>query len=115
MIIQAEPAPLRIDPDGALRVGDSRVLLDLVIRAYQRGAAPEKIVESYPALELADVYGAVSYYLRHRDEIHEYLGCREREADKLQQDIEAHQPARPELRERIQKRLAEMNNASSDN
>jgi len=32
--------PLREDPPGVLRVGKSRVLLELVIRAYQRGASP---------------------------------------------------------------------------
>ncbi len=113
MVIQAEPVPLHMDQDGTVRIGNSRVLLDLVIRAYQRGTAPEKIVQSFPTLELADVYAVVSYYLHHRDEVHEYLERRDTEANELRKEIESNLPAKPELRERIKKRLAEMNSASS--
>ena len=37
--------PLREDPPGVLRVGKSRVLLELVIHAFQRGETPEGIVQ----------------------------------------------------------------------
>ena len=40
----AEAPPLREDAAGAVRVGDSRVLLELVIHAFQDGATPETIV-----------------------------------------------------------------------
>ena len=43
--VQAEAPPLREDASGALRVGASRVLLELVIRAFQDGATPETIVQ----------------------------------------------------------------------
>ena len=33
--------PLREDPPGVFRVGKSRALLELVIRAFQAGATPE--------------------------------------------------------------------------
>src|SRR5208283_5518150 len=52
--IQADPVPLRIDAAGAIRVGETRVLLDLVIHAYQDGHAPEVIVHKYPTLQLGD-------------------------------------------------------------
>jgi uncharacterized protein (DUF433 family) len=55
--------PLREDPQGVFRVGKSRVLLELVIRAFQAGATPEAIVQSYDTLKLPDVYAVVSYYL----------------------------------------------------
>jgi uncharacterized protein (DUF433 family) len=48
--------PLREDPEGVLRVGKSRVLLELVIHAHQRGAAPQDIVRMYDTLDLGDVY-----------------------------------------------------------
>lgn len=44
------PIPLYEHPPGVLRVGKSRVLLELVIRAFQRGATPEGIVQSYDTL-----------------------------------------------------------------
>jgi hypothetical protein len=48
--------PLWEDPPGVLRVGKSRVLLELVIHDFQRGETPESIVESYTTLSLPDVY-----------------------------------------------------------
>jgi hypothetical protein len=43
IIFQAEALPLRQDASGALRIGHSRVLVDLVTRALQDGATPEAI------------------------------------------------------------------------
>ena len=68
---KGDPPPLREDTAGALRVGNSRALLELVIRAFQDGATPETIVQRYSTLTLPDVYGVIAYYLRHRDEIEE--------------------------------------------
>jgi hypothetical protein len=55
--------PLREEPPGVMRVGKSRVLLELVLRAFKAGATPEAIVQSYDTLNLADVYAVVSRYL----------------------------------------------------
>jgi uncharacterized protein (DUF433 family) len=57
------PLPLREDESGAIRVGNSRVLLELVIQAFQDGASPESIVRAYSTLSLSDVYLTVGYYL----------------------------------------------------
>ena len=46
-------SPFRREPIGAVRVGTSRVLLELVIRAFQDGQTPEAIVESYETLKEA--------------------------------------------------------------
>ncbi len=54
---------LREEPPGVFRVGKSRVLLELVLRAFKAGATPEAIVQSYDTLKLADVYAVVSRYL----------------------------------------------------
>jgi uncharacterized protein (DUF433 family) len=107
--------PLREDPPGVLRVGKSRVLLDLVIHAFQNGESPEGIVQSYDTLSLPDVYAVVSYYLANPEPIDEYLRIREKEAGALRQKIEASQPPRPtkdELRARLQAR--EKENAPAD-
>lgn len=55
--------PIREEPAGVFRVGKSRVLLELVLRAFKAGATPESIVQSYDTLNLADVYAVVSRYL----------------------------------------------------
>jgi uncharacterized protein (DUF433 family) len=72
--------PLYEDPAGVLRVGKSRVLLELVIRAFQRGQTPESIVQSYDTLSLADVYAVVSYYLSNPVPFDDYLRRCDQEA-----------------------------------
>ena len=58
---------------GAYRVAGSRVSLDSVVYAFLRGESPEGIAESFPALNLQQVYGAVAFYLSHRDVVDAYL------------------------------------------
>lgn len=96
-----EAPPLREDVSGALRVGDSRVLLELVIRSFQDGASPETIVQRYSTLALSDVYAVVAYYLRHRSEIEGYLVRREQTAEEIQQRIQNQQSDLSEIRARL--------------
>ena len=98
---QAEAPPLREDASGALRVGDSRVLLELVIRAFQDGATPETIVQRYSTLALPDVYAVIAYYLRHRGEVEEYLVQREQKAEEVRQRIANQQGDLSEIRARL--------------
>jgi uncharacterized protein (DUF433 family) len=97
----AEAPPLREDVSGALRVGGSRVLLELVIRAFQDGATPETIVQRYSTLALADVYAAIAYYLHHRDEVEEYLARREQKAEEVRRRIESEQGNLADIRARL--------------
>jgi uncharacterized protein (DUF433 family) len=90
--LQATPPPLRIDAEGAVRVGRSRISLDLVVEQYENGMTPDDMVRAYDSLELADVYAAVAYYLRHRDEVRAYLKRRTEEAEGLRTKIEAERP-----------------------
>lgn len=99
--IQADPVPLRADERGALRVGDSRVLLDTVIHEYEDGPDPEGIVNAYPTLHLADVYPVIAYYLRHQEEVNDYLRKRQAEAAELRREIESQQVGRAELRAKL--------------
>jgi uncharacterized protein (DUF433 family) len=81
--------PLREDPPGVFRVGNSRVLLELVLRAFQRGETPEGIVRSYRTLELADVYAVISRYLADRTPFDEYLRRCDEEAEAVRRQLEA--------------------------
>jgi uncharacterized protein (DUF433 family) len=108
LTLHIDPLPLRIDEYGVIRVGDSQVLLDIVIREFHNGAEPEAIAHGYPTLNLADVYAVLAYYLRHRQEIDDYLDTRHQEAEKLRQEIEARQPSRVELRAKLLARKAQM-------
>lgn len=48
--------PLARDAHGVYRVGGTRVTLDLVVRAFNRGVTAEEIVEKHDSLWLPDVY-----------------------------------------------------------
>ncbi|MBI1790841.1 MAG: DUF433 domain-containing protein [Acidobacteria bacterium] len=91
--------PLARDAHGVYRVGGTRVTLDLVVRAFNRGATAEEIVQDYPSLQLPDVYQVIGYYLKHSAELAEYFEKREREENEL---LAAHPEWSPKgLRERL--------------
>jgi hypothetical protein len=83
--------PLREDPPGVFRVGKSRVLLELVLRAFLRGDSPEGIVRSYRSLQLADVYAVITGYLANPAPFDAYLHECDHEADALRRQIEPSQ------------------------
>ena len=69
------------------RVGSSRVTLDLVVRAFNRGATLEEIAQDFPSLQLSDIYQVIGYYLKHSSELAEYFDRRRREEQGM---LEAH-------------------------
>ena len=87
-----EQIPIRTDDHGRLRVGNTRVLLDLVIYSFRLGNTPETITEQYPSLSLDDVYLSIGYYLRHRDEVDAYLRQQEAEAETFRREYEMQHP-----------------------
>ena len=71
--IGVETVPLRMDAEGVVRVGATRVTLDTLIAAFKDGGTAEEIVSQYPTLQLADVYSVIAYYLRRPEDVEEYL------------------------------------------
>jgi uncharacterized protein (DUF433 family) len=90
--------PLREEPAGVLRVGKSRVLLELVLHAFKAGATAEAIVQSYDTLNLADVYAVISRYLAAPEPFEEYLRQREEAAAETRRQIEQLQGPQGNLR-----------------
>lgn len=91
--LRANPAPLRTDADGVIRVGASRVTLDTVVGAFRNGSTAEEIVMKYPSLDLTDVYATIAYYLWNRAAIDAYLEQRETDATAVRDEAERRQPA----------------------
>lgn len=91
----SDPIPLVATEDGrVIRVTGTRVTLDTLIGAFKRGATPEEIAQDYSAVSLADVYAVITYYLRHRSEVEEYLARRAWEHAELQRTYECEGPDR---------------------
>jgi uncharacterized protein (DUF433 family) len=84
--------PLRPEEGGVVRVGTSRISLDLIVAQYENGMTPEDMVRAYDSLALVDVYGAIAYYLRHQELVKEYLARRKEEAEALRAKIEGDRP-----------------------
>ena len=59
--------------NGGYYVLGTRVSLDSVVYAFLRGESPEGIAESFPALSLEQVYGAIAFYLANQRAIDAYL------------------------------------------
>jgi uncharacterized protein (DUF433 family) len=72
--------------NGAYRVAGTRVSLDSIVFAFVSGQSAESIAQSFPVLTLEQVYGAITFYLAHREEIDRYL-------DAQQKDYEAKRAA----------------------
>ncbi|WP_424098319.1 DUF433 domain-containing protein [Moorena producens] len=101
LVLERETPPLREDETGAIRVGNSRVLLETVIRSFQDGTSPESIVHRYSTLSSSDVYNTIGYYLRHQDAVETYLNHREQLAESVQQRLSSIQPDLSSIRTRL--------------
>lgn len=94
-----ELIPIAKDANGVYRIAGTRVTLDLVIRAFNRGATAEEIAQDYPAVTLADVYQVIGYYLKHEPEFEDYLSERTRRQSET--SAQQAQWAPPGLRNRL--------------
>jgi uncharacterized protein (DUF433 family) len=87
--VSTGPVPLESTPKGTIRLRDTRVSLDSVIYSFKKGSTPEEIVQQYTSLDLPDVYTVISYYLRNREQVEEYLKTNHQEGESLRREIES--------------------------
>ena len=106
MILPTEPI-LRQEEKGAIRIGDSRVTLDVILEDYYTGESPRTIAGHYPSISLADVHEVIAYALRHPKAVEEYLQKRKEEAETLRRTIEAGQSPNSELKAKLLARKAQ--------
>lgn len=96
-----ESVPLRVNQDGVVLVGETRVRLEVVIAAFHQGDSPEQIVDNFDVLTLAEVYSVIAYYLHHRQEVDEYLHQQAQLAKEVRSTIETQQPSMLTLRQKL--------------
>jgi uncharacterized protein (DUF433 family) len=78
--------------DGGYWVAGTRVSLDSLVYAFREGQTAESIAQSFPVLTLEQVYGALTYYLAHREMIDAYLQQQEANFAQLSQDLRRRDP-----------------------
>lgn len=78
--------------EGALRIAGTRVSLASVVIGFQEGESPQQIVQSFPTLTLAQVYGGIAYYLENEKMINEYLSKIQREFERSVQPLSQSNP-----------------------
>jgi uncharacterized protein (DUF433 family) len=110
LTIHSDPSVFRLDDSDTIRIGKTRVTLATLVAVFNNGETPEQIAQDFPTLDLADIYSAMGYYLRHRDEVDAYLDDRERQAEQSLQEFYKKYPKSNgnELREKLMARRAAM-------
>ena len=86
--------------EAGLYIAGTRISLDSIVYAFQRGSSPEEIQEGWPALSLEQVYGAITYYLANREAVDEYLRTAE---TGYANAVPAMKDAAPELYAKLQR------------
>jgi len=87
--------------EGVYRVAGTRVSLDSIVYAFLEGHTAETIQQSFPLLTLEQVYGAITYYLAHRESIDAYLREQEAAFETLRETLRQNSP-------HMAQRIAEM-------
>ena len=85
--------------DESAYLAGSRVRLASVVREFLDGQSPEAIRSAFPTLTLEQVYGAITFYLGHKEEVDREVGDRERTENAF---TETHQ-APAELKDKLER------------
>ncbi|HYE73317.1 MAG TPA: DUF433 domain-containing protein [Blastocatellia bacterium] len=91
--------------DGVWLVTGTRVSLDSLVYAFWNGQSAETIAQSFFSLSLAQVYGALAFYLDHRADIDRYLEQRKVEYESKRQASREADPAFYQKMAEIRQRL----------
>ena len=85
--------------EGGFYIRNSRVPLDSIVHEFCSGVSPESIRQTFPTLTLEQVYGAITYYLGHQDEVEASIQDAEGAWKKFESEHAVPQPTLDRLRE----------------
>jgi uncharacterized protein (DUF433 family) len=83
--------------DGGFYIKGTRVPLDSIVYEFRNGASPESIRQAFPTLTLEQVYGAITFYLGHQEQVDTTI----RDAERAWSEFEAAHPIPEALRSRL--------------
>ena len=78
--------------DDVYRITGTRVSLDSIVYDYLSGLSPESIADNFDTLSLERVYGAIAFYLSHRDEVDRHLMSNRAKFDALRKKARESHP-----------------------
>ena len=84
--------------DGGYYVAGTRISLDSIVQCFNEGLSPEAILGEFETLTLAQVFGAIAFYLENQRSIDSY---RMRQIQRFEAKRRAANPLPAELRERL--------------
>ncbi len=79
--------------EGVYRILGTRVSLDSIVYAFLDGQSAEAIAQAFPVLSLKQVYGAIAFYLGHREEVDAYLAAQREDYEAKRAAARAADPA----------------------
>lgn len=78
--------------DGGYWIAGTRVSLDSIVYRFWEGLSPESIAQSFPVLNLEQVYGAITYYLANQADVDAYLQNADAEYEQFRQQVRTENP-----------------------
>lgn len=85
--------------NGGFYLAGTRVSLDSIVYSFKAGDSPETIRQNFSSLTLEQVYGAITFYLAHEQEVDSNI--REGE-EEMQRNVPPLSESRPELCARLE-------------
>ena len=83
-----DTVPLVQWEDGSVRVQGTRLLLAMIVTAFQQGYTPDEINDSFPSASVAQIKAVVDWYLNNQSEADAYLEEEEAEGERLRLEIQ---------------------------
>jgi|ERR1051325_3366050 uncharacterized protein (DUF433 family) len=79
--------------DGSHWIRGTRVSLDSIVYRFLEGLLPESIQsDCFPVLTLEQVYGTITYYLRNRTNVDQYLQESDQEYESFRERVHTEYP-----------------------
>ena len=101
-----DTVPLVQWEDGSVRVQGTRLLLAMIVTAFQRGDTPDEINDSFPSASVVQIQAVIDWYLDNQAEADEYLAQYYAEGEKLRIEIQS-RPEYKAFRKELERRREE--------
>lgn len=97
--------------DGGYYLAGTRVSLDSIVQCFNEGLSPEAILGEFETLMLAQVFGAITFYLENQPAIDAY---RMRQTQRFEAMRHASAPLPSGLRERLDAAREQLNSRRTE-